>query len=415
MLLSPTLKVPLGVLGGWLAVMAPAVVTIALRLQEFDPSGLPSTYALILALGWLTMIIALIAAGVIGDVVQRRLSTRAPLARIGVPFLAAGGVLLAIAPTPGWLTVVWVGVQIPSAIVITTALAEGGEEVSRKRRGLTSGLIGAAPIIALLVGGIAVRVLSDSLAWAFILPALVGALVASPLMFTGSVSPSTHDEIGHSHVPGSRNSASALWLAFLAGSFLLSWATATTNGFLVTFVQNVIDVVSDDVADLSSSVVILASILTIVASIAGGRLAATQALAIQIWVVAAALCAVALAILLASPAIAMLLVAACVFGIAFGAANGVEWSIVLSVRDRSERLGRDFGIFTAVTSAPFVLVPALATVVLRTDVGPGVRFLFTLACILSGLAALIVALLALREATNDEPHAPFTESSFNKD
>lgn len=398
MTLSPAIKVPLGVLGGWLAVMAPAVVTIALRLREFDPSGLPSTYALILALGWLTMIIALLAAGVIGDGVHRRLSTRTPLARIGVPLTAVGGVLLAIAPSPVWLAVVWAGVQVPSAIVITTALAEGGQEVSLRRRGLTSGLVGAAPIIALLVGGITVRVLIDSLAWAFILPAVVGALVAAPLMLTGpgSAPAEMTEGDGIISVDGTQTSASALWLAFLTGSFLLAWATATTNGFLVTFVQYIVDVASDDVADLSSSAVIIASLLAIVASITGGLLTAKRGNSVRLWTVAAALCALALSILLAAPTSRMFLVAACVFGIAFGAANGAEWSVVLSVRNRRERWGRDFGILTAVTSAPFVLVPALATVVLRTDAEDGVRLLFTLACIFSGLATIVVGAVSVK-------------------
>ena len=398
MTLSPAIKVPLGVLGGWLAVMAPAVVTIALRLREFDPSGLPSTYALILALGWLTMIIALLAAGVIGDGVHRRLSTRTPLARIGVPLTAVGGVLLAIAPSPVWLAVVWAGVQVPSAIVITMALAEGGQEVSLRRRGLTSGLVGAAPIIALLVGGITVRVLIDSLAWAFILPAVVGALVAAPLMLTGpgSAPAEMTEGDGIISVHGTQTSASALWLAFLTGSFLLAWATATTNGFLVTFVQYIVDVASDDVADLSSSAVIIASLLAIVASITGGLLTAKRGNSVRLWTVAAALCALALSILLAAPTSRMFLVAACVFGIAFGAANGAEWSVVLSVRNRRERWGRDFGILTAVTSAPFVLVPALATVVLRTDAEDGVRLLFTLACIFSGLATIVVGAVSVK-------------------
>ena len=64
-------------LGGWMAIMAPAVVTIALRLREFDPSGLPSFYALTLALGWLTMMAALVTSGFWGDAIRRRTASRA--------------------------------------------------------------------------------------------------------------------------------------------------------------------------------------------------------------------------------------------------------------------------------------------------------------------------------------------------
>lgn len=398
MLLSPALKIAMGVLGGWLAITAPGVVTIALRLREFDPSGLPSTYALTLALGWLTLIAALVISGWIGDALQRRTSTRAPLARVGVPLMAVGGVLLAIAPSPSALAVAWVVVQIPSAMVITTALAEGGEVVSPSRRGLTSGLVGAAPIVALLLGSIGVRILSNSLTWAFVIPALIGAAVAAPLMGVRSrQAPS--GAIGQTPVgatTGSGQEATAIWLAFLVGSFLLSWATATTNGFIVTFVQNVVDVVSIDVADFASLAVIVASALAVASSIVAGTLAVRRGRAIGLWVAAAALCALALLVLVLAPTPLVVLIVGGFFGIAFGAANGLELSVVVLMRDHRGRLGRDFGLLTSVTTVPFVLVPALATVLLRPDAASGVRLLFTLACVFSGLAALIMTFAAVR-------------------
>ena len=398
MLLSPAVRVALGVLGGWLAITAPGVVTIALRLREFDPSGLPSTYALTLALGWATLIVALIASGSLGDVVHRRMSTRAPLAHIGVPLMAVGGVLLAVAPSPGALVVAWLVVQIPSALVITTALAEGGEVVAPGRRGLTSGLVGAAPIVALLLGSIGVRILSDSLTWAFVIPAIVGALVATPLMSVGSrqATADVMDEIRDAETTEQKFAAPAFWLTFLVGSFLLSWATATTNGFIVTYVQNVVDVVPNDVANISSLAVILASALAVASSIGAGTVAAKRTRAVRLWIAAASLCALALAILVLAPTPASLFIVAAVFGIAFGAANGVELSVVVLVRHQRGRLGRDFGVLTSVTTVPFVLVPALATVVLRTDAANGVRLLFSLACVVSALAALVLGVAAAR-------------------
>lgn len=398
MLLSPALKVAMGVLGGWLAITAPGVVTIALRLWEFDPSGLPSTYALTLALGWLTLIAALVISGWIGDALQRRTSTRTLLARVGVPLIAVGGVLLAIAPSPGALAVAWVLVQIPSAMVITTALAEGGEVVSPSRRGLTSGLVGAAPIVALLLGSIGVRVLSDSLTWAFVIPAIFGALVATPLMSVESreATADAIDETPDVEITKSQFAAPAIWLAFLVGSFLLSWATATTNGFIVTFVQYVVDVLSTDVADISSLAAIVASALAVASSIGAGIFAAKRGRAIGLWIVSAVLCSLALLILVLTPTTVVVLIVAAVFGIAFGSANGLELSVVVLVREHRGRLGRDFGVLTSVTTVPFVLVPALATAVLRTDAASGVRLLFTLACVFSALAALIMAFAAVR-------------------
>ena len=401
---SPVAMVAGATLGGWMAIMAPAVVTIALRLREFDPSGLPSQYALTLALGWLTMMAALVLAGYWGDAIRRRTASRAPLARIGVPLIAVGGVLLALAPSPGWLLVIWIAVQIPSAMVITTALAEGGDALPRSRRGLTSGLVGAAPIAALLLGSLGVRVLTDSLSWAFVIPALVGALLSAPLMFAAPIPASGSAQVAD--VPAATAPGAAVWPVFVVASFLLAWATSTTNGFLVTFVQYPLATPADDIAGLSTLTVVAASSVAMIASIVAGALSAGRARSPWFWTTAAAICGGGLLVLVLVPSQGTFLVAAMCFGLAFGTANGVELAVILLVRRDATRLGRDLGFFTAVTTAPYVLVPSIATLMLAGDPSTGVLTLFTLAGAVALSAAILMAIAwiaASRSTTRPPP------------
>jgi MFS family permease len=408
--IPPVAKVALGVLGGWLAIMAPAVVTIALRLQEFDSSGLPSTYAMILSIGWLTMMVALVASGVVGDAVRARTGSRVLLARVGVPLLAVGGVLLAVAPSAAWLLATWILVQIPSAMVVTTAMAETGDEVAQDRRGVASGLVGAAPIVALLVGSISVRFLAADLAWAFIVPAVIGALLAMPLCWanrgTGTVSVPTANDARHvTHV------LAGLWFTFLGASFLLSWSTSTTNGFLVTFVQYGMRTAADQVADSTTLLVIIASSVAVISSVVAGRWSAGKPRAVALWIAAALICALALLLLVLVPSPLTLMIVALLFGIAFGAANGVELAVVLLIRRDPAILGRDLGIFTAATSAPYVLVPAMATLLLAENVRAGVMTLFALAGATALVAAVGLAVIAGRRRSQLRPapeplHAP---------
>lgn len=395
-------------LGGWMAIMAPAVVTIALRLREFDPSGLPSQYALTLALGWLTMMAALVVTGYWGDAIRRRTASRAPLARVGVPLIAVGGVLLALAPTPGWLLVIWIAVQIPSAMVITTALAESGDALPRSRRGLTSGLVGAAPIAALLIGSLGVRLLADALAWAFVIPAVVGALLAAPLMFAGPI-PGEAKESVADEAAGTVRSA-ALWPVFVIASFLLSWATSTTNGFLVTFVQYPLATPADDIAGLSTLTVVAASGVAMIASVLAGATSAGRPRSPWFWTVAAAICGAGILVLVLSPSQGTFLLAALCFGIAFGTANGVELAVILLVRRDPARLGRDLGLFTAVTTAPYVLVPTVATVLLADDPTAGVLALFTVAGVVALAAAILMAIAWLVNTRGTTRPSPREES-----
>lgn len=395
-------------LGGWMAIMAPAVVTIALRLREFDPSGLPSFYALTLALGWLMMMAALVTSGFWGDAIRRRTASRAPLARIGVPLITVGGVLLALAPSPGWLLVIWIAVQIPSAMVITTALAESGDALPVSRRGLTSGLVGAAPIAALLLGSLGVRVLADSLAWAFIVPAVLGALLAAPLMFAGQIP--AHDDEPVASGPGIGARSSLLWPVFIVASFLLAWSTSTTNGFLVTFVQYPLRTPADDIAGLSTLTVVAASAVAMIASILAGTMSAGRPRTRWFWTSAAAICGGGLLVLVLAPSQGTFLIAAICFGIAFGTANGVELAVVLLVRRDATRLGRDLGLITAVTTAPYVLVPAAATVLLADDPTSGVLTLFTLAGVVALLAAILTGIAWITGARGTTRPPPREES-----
>jgi MFS family permease len=388
-----TMRAGAGVLGGWLAIMPATVITLTLRVDSLGASA--STYASILAAGWLVMLIALIGTGRWSDSVMRRTGGRSNLIRIGAPLMAASGLLLALAPSPGWLAAAWVLAQVPAAMVITTALATSGDSLPPDRRGLASGVIGAAPIIALFVGSVFVRFLADALIWAFILPALLGALLALPLMRDyppteggGSRDASTDSVRGRVLI--------GAWIGFLLASFLLSWATSTTNGFIVLFIESVSDVVPDDVATSAANAVILASLVAVIASVLAGALSHGQQRAVAMWAVSALICGVALAMLLASPTSLMVLIAAALFGIAFGIANGVELAIVLLLRTAPQHFGRDLGLFTAVTTAPYVLVPTLASVIVRSDVDSGLVTLFGFAAVVAGLGAVVVALIYLR-------------------
>lgn len=376
------------ILGGWLPIMAPAVVTIALRLGEFESTALDSTYAITLALGWLSMIASLVAAGYASDALDRRESSRTWLVRLSIPLIAVGGIVMAAAQSTAWLAIAWVVIQLPSAMVITTALAEGGAHLRADPRSLVSGWAGAMPILALLLGTVGVRVLGDSLAWAFIAPAVAGALLCLPLAITAAPHPTAPSRT--SARSPSTGAIAGMWLMFLAASFLLAWTTSTVNGFLVVFVQERIASTVSDLADTSTLAVILASSLAVIASISASRFAHGRDRPITLWCIAAAACAAALAILVLAPSSVSLLVVAATFGIAFGMANGVEVAVVVALRGEDAYLGRDMGILTAITSAPYVLVPVVAAVLLFDSASTEVTTLFAAAAIVALFAAVLL-------------------------
>ncbi len=394
------------ILGGWLAVMPPAVVTIALRMREFDPSGLPTAYSLTLAGGWLAMIIALIGFGQLGDRIHSTRGSRLVIVRIALPVFVLASIGLALAPSPGLLATAWIVVQLPVAAIITTALAESGSIVPVGRRGILSGLIGASSIIALFVGSTLVNLLSTSLTSAFIVPALVGACLIAPLAVfplpAAFPLPTATRHLADSSSATSTSSPERAgpplmplrpWVLFLAATLLLSWATSTTNGFIVLLVERIALIPAGSVASTATLLVVAATAFAIASSLAIGPLARSLASAATAWSIAAVTCCLALVGLLLWNTPTGLLVAAIVFGASFGIANGVEVSVILHLRHDSPALGRDMGVFMAASTVPYVLVPALASIILAGGLTSGLRIMFALAAALALVGAALTAVI----------------------
>lgn len=396
---SAVVKIALAVLGGWLAIMPASVLTIALRFREFDASGLPSQYSATLALGWLVLIAGLIGFGQAGDALERRGRSRILLVRWAVPLVAISGIALAVASTPTELALAWTIAQLATAATVTSALALSGSTIQVASRGLLSGLIGAASIVALLIGSVVVRALQHDLALAFIACAAVGAVLATPLALRPPVRLDSGPNIDRRHTASTHRRWLSAWALFTAASFLLSWTTSTTNSYVVLFVENVSATSAADVANVATRAVTFATIAAIIASILGGLVMRGRRSAAIMWSAAAVVVALALVGLLARPSEGGIVGFATLFGAGFGLANGVELGLLLFLRHSPGKLGRDLGIFNSMTAVPYVLVPGVATAWLAGDPTAGVRGIFALASILGLVAAVITAPLARTRQT----------------
>jgi MFS family permease len=300
-----------------------------------------------------------------------------------------------LATTPAVLAAAWIALQLPAAAIIASALALGGTSVAPARRGILSGLIGATSLVALLAGSLLVGAFGTAPEWAFLAAALLGAALACPLALRppeATAEPSTSDRALDRRAAGSATSRGTAWVVFTVASFLLSWATASTNAFIVLYVDS--STSEGDVSGVATGAVTAGALAAIVASVVAGLLVRGRRSAALLWSGAAVMMAAALAAMLSVPTSTGIVVSGLAFGAGFGLANGAELGLLLFVRHRVGRLGRDLGIFTAATSVPSVLVPALGRVLLADDAADGLRVVFVGAAILALLAASITVGLA---------------------
>lgn len=391
-----------GVLSGWLVVQPGAVSTVALSMRQFDPNGLPTAYSMTIATAWLTLIAALVAFGFLGDRLQARRRSRRSLLVVGLAGILLTSVLCAVARSPVHLGVGWVLLQVPAAAVIVTSMSAVGERAPERRRGLASGLIGSAPIAALLVGIWLVRLSGDQLWLAFLAPAILATLISAPLVMHMIQGPDEPDAAGHEpaaslelkkHATGVTRLLWLSWLGFLIADGLISIATAVANGYIVPFVQHVIGATGEDVARIATSAVFVSSALALIGSMIGGLASAGVNRSMAVFAVGSTGLCIALAAITAVPVEAAMIVGGAFFGLSFGVANGAELALAVGLRRSAGHLGRDLGVLTAVTSIPYVLVPLLAVRVLSGEPRSGLIVMFVGACVSALASALLLAVL----------------------
>jgi MFS family permease len=381
------------VVGGWLIVMPGSVLTLALRLSEFGAATNTTDYSVILALGWLSLIVSLIACGKLSDALQQRYSTRSYLILATSPLLVVAAFILFSARTPEVLGAGWILIQVPAAAIIATALATAGDSIPLGKRGLASGFLGAAPIISLLLGTALIRVLQPNVNLALLCAPIVGLLLALPLSVrrkhssrssTANLSPANPSLTS---IHNRRWSAS--WLAFLFAAFLLSWSTSTANGYITLFVEFNSTIVGPSVASSATFLVLIASLAAIAGSLIGGMLSKTRTRSAIVFGTATVFVGIALAIIVMFPNSGGLTIGALILGVGFGAANGSEFALALSGQKSPEEMGKNLGTLTAITSVPYALVPILATFMLLDTPAIGLDILFTGAALTAFVGAAV--------------------------
>lgn len=388
-----------GMCAGWVAVLPSSALGIALRLKSWHSGDDTSSadYSVIVLSAWVALIVSLVVAGRISDRLAERVGGQARLLLAGVGGVVVTSALLALAPDAVWTGIAWALLQIPAAIVISTSLGWGGQHVHGSRRNLMSGLTGAAPIVALIVGSLVVRSL-ESPSIGFVALGVIAAVLAVPILVTSRrTAPLVRDTdtTPTPQVGAYLLTFTAVWIAVLIADFLLSVATAITNTYVVALVDSIISA-ADEVGSVASTAVLLASAIALIASVVSGLLSRNLRRAATSFAVGGLLLAVGVVVVLVWQTSAGLFVSAGLIGAGFGLANGAEMALVLTARLRDGDRGSDLGVLTAITSVPYVLVPLLAIVLASEASASGIRSLYLVAFVAAALAACVSGWIATR-------------------
>lgn len=363
------LAVAMGIMGAWMFVMPAATVTLALSVSQ--SGGSTRDYSIGLSVGWLTLAGMSIAFGALSD----RIRARQPR-RIGTLILVALTACLTVSlvldagTSPGVIVIAWIILQIPASAILGAAMSQAASVAEPRRRGIVSGLVGSAALLALMVGTPLALAAGPRLS--FTAAAIGGSVLLVPLLRLVARQMPTPVLTAPTGAVRAHPRSRAPWLVLLGIGFFVSVATAITNSYVVAITSSVLSIGGSQVSaeSLATLAIVIASLLAVIASTTAGVFLPTARRTSTAWVAALILLVASLVVIVAIPSVTTLLIGVAGFGLAFGVINSGELALALSTRPEIEHGGRTVAMFTAATTVPYILVPAMVALLPAAESRP---------------------------------------------
>lgn len=327
--------------------------------------------------------------GILSDRTRSRWGRRVPWL---VGCAAVGGglvVLLPVAPTVGWLVVLWAAAQFVlngTDIAVSAYLIDG---FPPRRRGVVTGVLGVGVVVGGLLGVVAAGLLGAP--WGY--RVLAGVLAAVVVGFAVAVrdGPSRLQSAPAETVqPRGRITLDAVWV--LASRLVFTLGYASVHGYLLYILIDHIKVPQEQGVAAVGLATLIGGGGLIVAVLGGGALSDRLGRRKPFVIAAGVVVAAGDAMLLAVPSTAGLLVAALLLGVGLGLSVSAGTALASVIIPRPDRnAGGGLGFLNFVGNAGQALAP-LVTAALVAATG-GYIWVFvisgSLALVASGLVALV--------------------------
>jgi MFS family permease len=380
--------------------IAPLVVTLALKLDALVGDRAPSSLALVAGLGSLVAMVGNPVFGRLSDRTTSRLGMRRPWVLVGLVGGAAGTVTVALAPNVAVVVLGWCVAQLFLNAVLAALLAVLPDQVPPRQRGLVSGVLGVCLPLASVLGTLLVKVFSPHALAMFLAPCLVGGLAI--LWFLWRLDDRRLDPSGRA--PWSWGElARTFWVRPKAGGdflwafssrFLFVFAYACLTSYEAFYLLDHLGSAKGDVPGQVFVATALQSALVITASLVGGPLSDRTGRRKVFVVTAAAIFGVAMLVLAATSQLAGFYLALAISGVGLGLYVAIDLALVVDVLPDPATAAKDLGVFNIAGALPYSLAPALAPGILALGSYPALYAVASVCALLA--AACIVPVRGVR-------------------
>lgn len=361
--------------GIWLALLTPVIVTIALRVRELTPEHAAQNLALVLSAGAACAMLAGPAFGYLSDRTTSRLGMRRPWMIGGMLGGLTALAFLATASSIPAMLIAWCVAQIAFNAALASTVALLADQIPSGQRGTVAGILGVCMPLGQLIGAYIVQLVSHSMLLAFLLPAALGT--AAMLTLAIVLRDRQRSNMARALAPTTAARTDSLesrryrdfWCAWLS-RLLLGIGTAFVTTYLPLYLVENLGRDALEVPKLVFQSMLLQSVLSVIVSLASGRLSDSLGRRKLFVLLGALIYATGLWTIAGADSYALFLAGLAVAAIAHGMYFAVDLALVTDVLPDSERdAAKDLGILNIANALPQVVAPLTGAAILALAQG----------------------------------------------
>lgn len=357
---------PIASAGLWMAVLAPALVVLAIKVSEITtPDTRAGALSLVAGVGALVALLANPLFGRLSDRTTSRFGMRKPWIVGGALVGLASLFLLGSGTDVLTVLVAWVLAQLGFNAALAALVATLPDQAAPAERGRLSGLIGMTLPVGLVSAAFFAQMFDNALQMA-VVPGIVGTVLAIGFAFTfkdrvltEKPAPLNVKEILGSFYFNPRTYPGLGW-AWLT-KFMVYIGYCAGLLYLPYFFADHLHVAETEITSLVFQATLVSSAGTVATSLLGGWISDRIGKRKGMVILSALIMMVGLIIIATSPNVEQVLLGQLIAGLGLGCFGAVDVALIADLlpADQTEN-AKTFGVFNIAQALPQSLVPAVA-------------------------------------------------------
>jgi MFS family permease len=371
----------------WLALLTPAIITLALRVRQLAPGNAAEPISRVLMAGALIALISNPIFGALSDSTRSRFGRRRPWLVGGVLCGCASLAAIGLAPTINTVLLGWCAAQLSFNAVLAAMVAIIPDRIAPVQRGTVVGILGVCMPIGQITGTYLVQQLSINMTLALVVPGVIGVAGVLSLVFILRREPlpqMSPVQAQSAAAPRGHRDFSWAWLSrvlFTTGSCFL-------QAYQPFFLLDALHLQAADVPRLIFRSTLVQAAMVVVWSLISGRLSDRTGLRKPFVMAGSTIQGLGLWLIAFSHSYTMLLFGVALVGMGHGVYEGVDLALVTDVLpDRARHAAKDLGLLNIANTLPQVIAPLAAPAILAVSRGD-----YTLLFAVAGAVAMLGSL-----------------------